>query len=161
MPCINTRLYLSNFDHLDLTIILKTSSLDHFVTIKEQVYPELVQYFYSNLSFVNNHIKSRVKDVDINISLECCSRIFRLPCDDVEIFFSDLYDFEYPDGESALTASRLLHDNDNPALVKMRKWSATRFALRSSLRNFSIISCLNQENIVMLEIMPPCLSIAF
>jgi len=28
----------------------------------KQVYPKLVQYFYSNLSFVNNHIKPRVKE---------------------------------------------------------------------------------------------------
>ena len=31
---------------------------------------------------------------------------------------SDLHDFEFPDGESALTASRLLHDDDNLALVR-------------------------------------------
>ena len=33
---------LADFDQLDLTPILKTNSLDHFVTIKEQVYPNLV-----------------------------------------------------------------------------------------------------------------------
>ena len=70
---------LADFDHLDLTPILKTSSLNHFVTIKVQVYPDLVQYFYSNLSFVNNHIKSRVKHADINISLERFARILNYP----------------------------------------------------------------------------------
>jgi len=75
---------LTYFDHLDLTSILKTSSLDHFVTIKEQVYPDLVQYFYSNLSFVNNHVKFCVKDMDINIFLECFARSFKLSCDGVE-----------------------------------------------------------------------------
>ena len=30
----------------------------------------------------------------------------------------DLNIFEYPDGETALTASFLLHDNDNPTLVR-------------------------------------------
>ena len=43
---------LADFDHLNLTPILKTSSLDHFMTIKEQVYLDLVQYFYSNLSLL-------------------------------------------------------------------------------------------------------------
>ena len=95
--------------HLDLTLILKTSSLDHFVTTKEQVYSDLVQYLYSNISFISNHIKSLAKDVDINIFLERFARIFKLSCDSVEIFYSDLHDFEYPEGESALTVSRLLH----------------------------------------------------
>ena len=30
----------------------------------------------------------------------------------------DLNIFEYPEGETALTASFLLHDNDNPTLVR-------------------------------------------
>ena len=51
---------LGDFKHLNLANILGTSSLEHFVTIKEPVYPELVHYFYSNLSFQNNHIRSRV-----------------------------------------------------------------------------------------------------
>ena len=52
-PVISGRsVILSDFDHLDLTAILKTGFLEHFVAIKEEVYPELFQYFYSNLSFV-------------------------------------------------------------------------------------------------------------
>jgi len=112
---------LADFDHLDLTPFLKTNSLDHFLTIKEQVYPDLVQYFYCKLSFIDNHIKSRVKNMDINISLKHFARIFKLSCDAVEIFYSDLHDFKYPDGESALTASRLLYDNDNLGLVRNKE----------------------------------------
>ena len=67
---------LANFEHLNLPPILITNSLDYFVTIKEQVYSELVQNFYSNLAFQNNRIQSRVKDVDMNITLERFARIF-------------------------------------------------------------------------------------
>ena len=41
---------LSDFEHLNFANILSSSSLEHFVTMKEPVYPELVHYFYSNLS---------------------------------------------------------------------------------------------------------------
>ena len=78
----------------------------------------MVQYFYYNLFFVDNHIKSRVKNADINISLERFARIIKLSCDGVEIFYFDVHDFKYPDGESALTASHLLHDDDNSDLVR-------------------------------------------
>jgi len=69
---------LVDFEHLNLAPILRTSSLEYFVTIKEQVYPELVQYFYSNLTFHDNRIQSRVKNVDINITLERLARIFSI-----------------------------------------------------------------------------------
>jgi len=108
---------LADFEHLNLGPILRTSSLEYFVTITEQVYPELVQYFYSNLSFHDNRIKSRVKNVDINISLERFARIFKLSYEDVKVYRLDLHSFEYPDCENALTASRLLHDY-NPGLVR-------------------------------------------
>jgi len=62
-------------------------------------------------------MKSRVKNVDINISLECFARNFKLSCDGVEIFYFDLHNFEYLDGESALTASYLLYDDDNLTLI--------------------------------------------
>ena len=61
---------LSDFEHLNLANILGSSSLENFVTIKEPVYHELVRYFYSNLSFEQNLIKSRVMGRDINISLQ-------------------------------------------------------------------------------------------
>jgi len=60
---------LSDFEHLNLATIPGSSSLENFVTIKELVHPTLVQYFYSNLSFEQNHIKSRVMGRDIDISL--------------------------------------------------------------------------------------------
>ena len=69
---------LVDFEHLNLAPILRTSSLEYFVTIKEQVYPELVQYFYSYLTFHDNRIQSRVKNVDINITLERFARIFSI-----------------------------------------------------------------------------------
>ena len=61
---------LSDFEHLNLATILGSSYLENFVTIKEHVYPALVQYFYSNLTFEQNHIKSRVLGKDIDISLQ-------------------------------------------------------------------------------------------
>ena len=60
---------LSDFEHFNLTNILGSSSLENFITIKEPIYPELVRYFYSNLTFEQNHIKYRVMGRDINISL--------------------------------------------------------------------------------------------
>jgi len=109
---------LADFEHLNLVAILSTSSLEHFVTIKETVYPKLVHYFYSNLSFQNNHIRSRVLGKDINISFEKFAHLLHLSCEGVDIYNVDLHDFEYPNGESVLTASLLLHDDDNSALVR-------------------------------------------
>ena len=109
---------LANFEHLNLVAILSTSLLEHLVTIKEPVYPELVHYFYSNLTFQNNHIRSRVLGKDINIALDHFAYLLHLSCEGVDIYNVDLHEFEYPDGESALTASFLLHDDENPALVR-------------------------------------------
>jgi len=36
----------------------------------------------------------------------------------VDIYNVDIHDFEYPDGEPSLNASLLLHDDDNPGLVR-------------------------------------------
>jgi len=44
--------------------------------------------------------------------------MLQLSCEGVDIYTIDLHEFEYPDGESALTASLLLHDDDNPALIR-------------------------------------------
>ena len=109
---------LADFEHLNLAVILSTSSLEHFVTIKEPVFPKLVHYFYSNLPFQNNHIRSRVLGKDINISFEKFTHLLNLSCEGVHIYNVDLHDFDYPDGESALTVSLLLHDDGNPALVR-------------------------------------------
>ena len=61
---------LADFEHLNLANILNTSSLEYLVTIKEPVYPELIHYFYSYLTFQSNRIRSRVLGKDINISLD-------------------------------------------------------------------------------------------
>jgi len=77
-----------------------------------------VHYFYSNLTFQNNHVRSRVLGKDINISLDRFAHLLHLSYEGVDIYNIDLHDFYYPDGESALTASLLLHDDDNPPLVR-------------------------------------------
>jgi len=109
---------LADFEHFNLAQILNTSLLKYLVTIKELIYPELVHYFYSNLSFQDNHIRSRVLGKDINISLDKFARLLRLSCEGVDIYNVDLNDFEYPDSESALTAFLLLHDDEKPILVR-------------------------------------------
>ena len=55
---------------------------------------------------------------DIDISLQQFARHLHLSCEGVDIYNIDLHDFEYPDGESAHTVSTLLHDDDNPDLVR-------------------------------------------
>ena len=55
---------------------------------------------------------------DINISLERFSHLLHLSCEGVDIYNVDLHEFEYPDGEFALTASLLLHSDENPTLVR-------------------------------------------
>jgi len=109
---------LADFEHLNLANIFRSNSLEFLVTIKEPVHLKLVAYFYSNLSFQENHIKSRVLGVDINISLEKFARLLHLSCEGVDIHNLDLHEFEYPRGESALTASYLLHEDENPALAR-------------------------------------------
>jgi len=74
---------LADFEHLNLASILNTSSLEHLVTIKEPVYPELVHYFYSNLTFQNNHAISRVLGMDINIFLDRFAHLLHLSCEGV------------------------------------------------------------------------------
>ena len=69
---------LADFEHLNLAIILSTSSLEHLVTIKELVYPELVHYFYSNMTFQNNHVRSRVLGKNINFSLDRFAHLLHL-----------------------------------------------------------------------------------
>ena len=49
----------------------------------------------------------------------------------VDIYNVDLHDFKYLDGESALTTSLLLHDDDNPALVRNEK--AKYYALTAQI----------------------------
>ena len=111
---------LADFEHLNLANILNTSSLEYLAIIKEHVHPELVHYFYSNLTFQDSHIRSRVLDKDTNISLDRFAHLLHLSCKGVDIYNIDIHNFEYPDSESALTASLLLHDDNNMALVIRR-----------------------------------------
>ena len=90
-----------------------------------------MHYFYSNLTFQNNHARSRVLDKDINISLDRFAHLLHLSCEGVDIYNVDLHDFKYPDSESALTTSLLLHDDDNPALDRNKKGSITHLPPKS------------------------------
>jgi len=106
------------FEHLNLAHILRNNSLEDFLAIREPVYTSLIPYFYTNLSFESNRIRSRVLGRDIDISLQEFAHLLHLSCEGVDVYSLDLHDFEYPAGESALTASTLLHGDDNPGLVR-------------------------------------------
>ena len=80
---------IADFEHLNLANILNTSSIEYLVTIKEPVYPELVHYFYSNLTFQNNHVRSRVLGKHINIFLDRFSHLLHLSCEGVDIYNVD------------------------------------------------------------------------
>jgi len=56
--------------------------------------------------------------MDINISLNRFAHLLHLSFEGVDIYNIDLHEFEYPDSESAPITSLLLHDDDNPALVR-------------------------------------------
>ena len=73
------------------------------------------------MSFRENFIQSYVKNVDIDTSLEKFARIYHLSCEGADIFHLHFDDFECPHGETALSASRLLHDNDNSTLVNNKE----------------------------------------
>ena len=109
---------INDFEHLNLAPILRANSLENYLSIREPVYPSLVQYFYSNLSFESNQIRSWILGRDIDISLQEFAHHLHLSCEGEDIFNLDLHDFVYPDGESALTASTLLYGDDNPGLVR-------------------------------------------
>ena len=138
---------LTDFEHLKFTLILRTSSLEYFVIIKEQVYPEPVQYFYSNLAYYDTWIQFCVKNKDINITLERFAQIFQLSSEGVDIFNLDLHDFEYPNGETAFTTSRLWHDDKNWTLVKNEEVKYYTLPPKSLPRLFSIIFSQNQSHI--------------
>jgi len=57
----------------------------------------------------------------MKIPIEIFSRVLHVSCDGVCIFHYNLEDFEYPENESPFTASRLLHNDDDPALVKNKE----------------------------------------
>ena len=81
---------LADFEHLKLATILSTTSLEYLVIIKEPAYPELVHYFYSNLTFQNNHVRSTILGKDINISLNHFAHLLHLSYEGVDIYNIDL-----------------------------------------------------------------------
>ena len=87
------------------------------MAIREPVYTSLVHYFYSNFAFEGSRVKSRVLGRDIDIPLDQFADLLHLSSGGVDVYSFDLQDFEYPAGESALTASTLIHGDDNPGLV--------------------------------------------
>ena len=99
------------------------------MAIKEQVYTSLVHYFYTNFVFEGNRVKSRVLGRDIDISLARFADLLHLSYGGVDVYTFDLNDFEYPNGESALTVSTLIHGDDNPGLV--RNEEVNKFTLTS------------------------------
>jgi len=110
---------MHDFEHLDIPQILRANNLVDFLSIREKVYTSLVPYFYANFEFSGNRIISRVMGRDINISLGQFARILHLSTDGIDVYSYDLHDFPgYPEGESSLTASTLLHQDDNPDLVR-------------------------------------------
>ena len=109
---------LKDFDHLNIPHILRNNSLDVFFAIRQPVYTSLIPYFYTNLSFEGNRVRSRVLGRDIDISLQEFADLLHLSCEGVDVYTFDLQDFDYPAGESALTASTLIHGDDNPGLVR-------------------------------------------
>ena len=94
---------LNDFERLNLAQILRANFLEFFVTIKEQVYPDLVSVFYSNLSFRENVIQFCANNVNIDISLEGFARILHLSYEGADIFHLDFNHFEYPDGVRLLS----------------------------------------------------------
>ena len=109
---------LQDFEHLNIPQILRNNSLDQFMSIREPVYTSLIPYFYTNLSYEGNRVRSRVLGRDIDISLQEFADLLHLSCGGVDVYSFDLQDFEYPAGESALTALTLLHGSDNPGIVR-------------------------------------------
>ena len=66
---------ISDFRHLNLASILENNSLQYFILIKEQVYPNAVILVYSNLSFKDNVIHFRVGKYEINMPMKVFARI--------------------------------------------------------------------------------------
>ena len=110
---------ISKFRHLNLASILENNSLQYFILIKEQVYPNVVILFYSNLSFEDNVIHSRVGNYEINMPMKVFARILHLSSEGVDIYNHDFGIFwELPCNESSLITSYWLHNSENSALVK-------------------------------------------
>jgi len=80
---------ISDFRHLNLASILENNSLQYFILIKEQVYPNVVILFYSNMSFEDNVIHFRVGKHEINIPMKVFARILHLCSEGVDMYDHD------------------------------------------------------------------------
>ena len=75
--------------------------------------------FYCNLSVVNSITHSRVGKTDLNLHLDVFAKILKLGNVRVDIFEHNLLSFDqYAENESYVSASALLHGNDNPTLIE-------------------------------------------
>jgi len=81
---------LRNFEHLNIPQILRNNSLDQFMSIREPVYTSLVPYFYTNLSYEGNRVRSRVLGRDIDISLQEFADLLHLSS-----LGADVYSFDH------------------------------------------------------------------
>jgi len=54
----------------DVRRLLKEQLLKRFLEMKGNIYPDLIQVFYTNLKFEGNNLVSRVKSVDMEITHE-------------------------------------------------------------------------------------------
>jgi len=121
-----------DLEHLDIARIMHNNSLERFVTIREKVYSPLMPYFYTNISLEGDTLYTRVLGRDIKLNLDQFASILHLSPGGVDVYSNDLQDFgEYPEGESALTASTLLHGDNNPGLV--RNEVVSRYTLQSQV----------------------------
>jgi len=72
---------LQDFEHLGIPHIVQNNSLSEFLTIREPVYTSLMPYFYANISFEGDQIRSRVLGRDIDIGLRQFADILHLSTD--------------------------------------------------------------------------------
>jgi len=77
---------LQDFEHLNIPQILRNNSLDQFLSIRQLVYTFLIPYFYTNLSFEGNRVRSRVLGRDIDISLHEFADLLHLSCEGVDVY---------------------------------------------------------------------------
>ena len=62
----------------DVRNLLMELLLKRFLEMKGNIYPNLIQVFYTNLKFVDNNLVSHVKGVDMEITHEVWISLTRL-----------------------------------------------------------------------------------
>ena len=87
--------------------------------------------------------------IDVKISLEKFACLLHLSSEGVDVHNVDLHDFAYPDGETALTASQLLHGDENPALVRKEEVKYYTLTAQVLAKIVFITSYENKESIAM------------